>query len=368
MNGNTATILYVRSLIPVVAARGLSQERFLNILGLTEATLDDIDARVSKETVAKAWSISAELTGDVHLGLMASLYAPLGTFPALDHIAANMPTVGEGLSSIARYCRLCDSELWMRLQETKEGAVVLLSFPDTERAYSRHWAEWYIGLILSRARALSGRLDLPAHRVSLQHRAGSELSSLVSLLGCEPTFSPTETSISFEAAALNLPVKQASAFLRRVILRQAEQDLRLHSPAEVIVWEVKRVIANVLYREVPRIAVVAREIGCSVRTLQERLKNEGTSYDKLLDDVRRDLALQYVQDESIRLIEVPLLLRYSEPSPFHRAFRRWTGQSPLEARRAWQRRSRIEGSVRGVDPPQSPGLEFSRASPPQSET
>jgi AraC-like DNA-binding protein len=90
---------------------------------------------------------------------------------------------------------------------------------------------------------------------------------------------------------------------------------------------------ELLEREAPRIGTVARQVGCSVRTLQARLRKEGTTYEKLLDEARRQMAIQYVEDDSIRLMEIPLLLQFAEPSPFHRAFRRWTGTTPLEYRR-----------------------------------
>ena len=58
------------------------------------------------------------------------------------------------------------------------------------------------------------------------------------------------------------------------------------------------------------------------------------TFDGLLDDLRRQLATRYLADPKIGISEVAYLLGYSEPSPFHRAFKRWTGRTPAEARRA----------------------------------
>ncbi|MBK6533536.1 MAG: helix-turn-helix transcriptional regulator [Deltaproteobacteria bacterium] len=78
---------------------------------------------------------------------------------------------------------------------------------------------------------------------------------------------------------------------------------------------------------------VAAQLRMSERSLQRRLADEGESFDAIVDALRRDLALRYLADPKIAVAEVAYLLGYSEPSPFHRAFKRWTGRTPAEARR-----------------------------------
>ena len=82
----------------------------------------------------------------------------------------------------------------------------------------------------------------------------------------------------------------------------------------------------------PEQAVLARRLGMSECTLQRRLRSEGTSFAGLLDELRLDLARQYLGDNRLAIYEVAYLLGYSEPSAFNRAFRRWTGQTPREYR------------------------------------
>lgn len=79
---------------------------------------------------------------------------------------------------------------------------------------------------------------------------------------------------------------------------------------------------------------VAQRLHLSERSLQRRLDAEGTRFADLVDEVRRELALRYIADERLALGEVAYLLGFAEPSPFHRAFKRWTGTTPTAARRA----------------------------------
>ena len=73
---------------------------------------------------------------------------------------------------------------------------------------------------------------------------------------------------------------------------------------------------------------IARAVYMSARTLQRKLVDEGTSFTKLLDGVRCELAEHYIVDRSLNFNEISYLLGFSEPSAFSRAFKRWTGHSP----------------------------------------
>jgi AraC-like DNA-binding protein len=337
MEAHTATVVYIRSLASVVEAAGMARARFCDELGISEDILFNVDARVPKDVVARAWDIAAAATKNDHLGLIASLHAPPGTFPVLDHIAANMPTVGEALRAIARYCRLCDDELCMSFEPAPAAAVIGLTFPRKDLRYSRQWGEWFVGLIVSRARSLAGDVDVDPVQVTFQHPAPSPEAAarLAQMLGCKPDFGHPKTAVVFGAAALAIRIRNASAFLSRIVLRHAEADLERHGGgSETFTTFARRSLMAILTAdETPRISTLARRASCSVRTVQVRLNREGTSYEKVLDLARRDLGLRYVADEDIRLMEVPLLLKYEEPSSFYRAFKRWTGATPGEYRR-----------------------------------
>jgi AraC-like DNA-binding protein len=82
------------------------------------------------------------------------------------------------------------------------------------------------------------------------------------------------------------------------------------------------------------LAVVAGQLATTERALQRRLAHEGVTFESVLDDLRHDLARRYLADPRISVAEIAYLLGYADPSPFYRAFRRWTGTTPREARRA----------------------------------
>jgi AraC-like DNA-binding protein len=101
--------------------------------------------------------------------------------------------------------------------------------------------------------------------------------------------------------------------------------------------QVRRALASRVAGKETEIEIVARSLGTSARSLQRQLSAEGFSYRELLEMTRKEAALRYLIDSSLPIAEIAYLLGYSEAAPFHRAFRRWYGATPLALR---QQRSR----------------------------
>src|SRR5208337_639642 len=77
---------------------------------------------------------------------------------------------------------------------------------------------------------------------------------------------------------------------------------------------------------------VARKLGLSERTLARRLADEGTTYERVVDQLRQSLAIEYVKEPGVSLSQIAWLLGYEEATSFNHAFRRWTGRSPSDVR------------------------------------
>jgi hypothetical protein len=149
---------------------------------------------------------------------------------------------------------------------------VTLAFAQQDVGQCQQWAEWFVGLIVSRLRILGGDPGArPAH-VKFQHDADPRGSRLAGLLGCAPEFGCTRTSVGVDPGILGVRVPNASAFLRGIVLRHAEADLERVAPRDRFTARAKRAVADMLaHEEVPRISSLARRAHCSVRTVQARL-------------------------------------------------------------------------------------------------
>jgi AraC-like DNA-binding protein len=136
-----------------------------------------------------------------------------------------------------------------------------------------------------------------------------------------------------------VPLLRRDANLRRVLERHAEAAQPHPESDSSAVAQVSAVIASRLRLGVPTLSAVARQLAMAPRTLQRRLAAEGTTFERLTDDVRRRTAERLLRDASLAVGEIGYLLGFSEPSAFQRAFRRWHRLSPLAFRRSQSMRT-----------------------------
>jgi AraC-like DNA-binding protein len=139
--------------------------------------------------------------------------------------------------------------------------------------------------------------------------------------------------IRFDAGLLKRPMMTADAMIESLMRHYG--DLRLAALPEQRgeIEQLRREIARVLVKGEGGIEHLAKATGTSVRTLQRRLKDAGVNYSDLQNDVRKTLALNLLENETLALAEIAFSLGYSEVSAFNHAFRRWVGQSPGDYRR-----------------------------------
>ena len=178
---------------------------------------------------------------------------------------------------------------------------------------------------------------IEARAAGFRHAAPSSpvaRSELRRVLGVEPAFLQPLNFLEVDAALVDRPNPTSDPRLSRVIERHAEALLEARPlPVASASERVRSLLARAIGEGEITLAAIAAKSKMSERSLQRRLADEGVTFDALLDEVRRDLALRYLADPKIAVAEVAYLLGYSEPSPFHRAFKRWTGKTPTEARK-----------------------------------
>jgi AraC-like DNA-binding protein len=137
-------------------------------------------------------------------------------------------------------------------------------------------------------------------------------------------------TIVFDRSLLNDRLRYCA---RNAHADDALEALRRAAPAGDFCGSLRQVIGSLLPSGNPSLAAAADVAGFSLRTLQRRLNDAGCSYSQLLEEARHRAALRLLGDRRVKIVDVALELGYSDPANFTRAFRRWTGTSPREARR-----------------------------------
>ncbi|MDI9244164.1 AraC family transcriptional regulator [Marinobacter sp. CHS3-4] len=174
----------------------------------------------------------------------------------------------------------------------------------------------------------------PPSAISFLHSVDADSAEAYeAFFGCPVTWQDSHVRVRFPLRYLDLPMPRRDPTLRRLLDRQARAMLQALPQSSEADRRMQRVVLRMLSDGEPTLAKVARAMHMSPRTLQRRLSRHGLSWQQWLDRSREQLAHQYLEDPSLTLADVALLLGYSEQSAFNRAYKRWTGRSPGRDRR-----------------------------------
>jgi AraC-like DNA-binding protein len=270
-------------------------------------------------------------TGDADLGFKAAAALPLGRAGALDYVMHSAPTVRESVESGDRYIRSFSDVLNVRHDVDGERAMIRLDLgtPMPRAIVDFTVAAWY-------ANHLRTPLAEATHLECLFTHAKPERTNEY-----ERAFSPAALRFDapfngfvFDRDLLDEPLSTADASTHAVLSEHVALTVAHLTTRRTLVARVREITMRDLVQGGPSVFSVARQLRMSARTLGRRLEREGTTFSAVLDQLRKELALGYVGNHGIAFTDIAFRLGFSHVEAFHRAFKRWTGQTPLTYRRA----------------------------------
>lgn len=319
-------------IVHVAERRGADVAALLRATGFDPSLASDPDARMSLATEEALWNTAAQLCDDDDLGLHAAELITPGMFDVLDYVVRTAPTFRAALERLARFNRIEHDVAEFTIVERGPLTRVEHAFRAGAAVQCRHSAEFTLASLVIIGSQMAGAEFRP-QVVEFRHAAPRATGEHARVFGGAPKFSCVVNATEWHTRDLAREVPGADPALSRVVERHAEAVLAARPPPTAsYVDRVRAQLLGSLAGGDATLASVARRSKMSERSLQRRLSAEGATFDVVLDGVRRELALRYLADPKIAVSEVAYLLGYSEPSPFHRAFRRWTGATPGDYR------------------------------------
>ncbi len=189
-----------------------------------------------------------------------------------------------------------------------------------------------MAVVLSTLRIMVGSHWAP-REVHFAHKTPEQTTEHARIFKAPVVFNCFANALVMEREFCAQPVPAADPNLFK-ILRHYLDDMLSHAPREdELLASIRKTIAELMKDGSPDIGRVAKRLALSPRTLQRRLRDIGLEFKVLVDDTRRRFAVEYLKDSENTLTEIAFLLGYSEVSAFSRAFKRWTGATPLDYRR-----------------------------------
>jgi len=245
------------------------------------------------------------------------------------------PTLGEAFARVVKYAPLFYAHLAFQCEVVGRELIISQRLR-TGNPGTRFGNEYGLATMLFHARAMSGE-ELAPLRVFFSHPPVplEEIHELARHFGTHDiAFGRSSNGIAFAAAEANRPSRGNDPRLLATAETFAERALAAHPPERDFVGAVEAKLRDALLRGPVDAQAIARRLRLGQRTLQRRLDEHGTTFSDLLDRVRRDVSLEGVEDGSVPLAEVAARAGFSDVASFGRAFKRWTGQSPGEHRKA----------------------------------
>lgn len=245
--------------------------------------------------------------------------------------------IRDALGRLARYILVASDTLEYELRASTLGATVTMARPHHRRG-AQLANECALAAVLSVLRQIGGPRVAPVE-VTFRHATPTSTAEHWAFFGCPVRFESTTNSLVFDEQTLDTRSRLADEGLSAYLI--AELNDRRHSELEPSVAErVHRVVVDSLPDGQVTRADVARRLGMSERTLHRRLADEGVSFREINQRARRDVAESLLSDGRNSLVEVAFLTGFSDQSAFQRAFKTWTGETPLSYRRAVQAQPR----------------------------
>jgi len=334
-------------MIRAAEARGFGVDDLLREAGLTRASLEDPDARLPGPTVLALWNALRDRTEDPALQLSAPVALPFGAYRVIDYLVAASVTVGDGIRRFASFFELIADGVALAVEADEEEHWLDLAMVGGAPV-PPIYVDYVFAALVARIR-MKIRPGLQVLRVELQRPEPAQPGPYSALFRAPVRFGAAADRLFFSREEWVSPTESGDEALAKLMEEHARIPARhVAHPASAFRGEVERILVAGLPED-RSVAAVAKALHVSVRTLQRKLKEVGTTFREVSEAVTAHLALKRLADPRVSIAEVAFLLGFSDTSSFNRAFRRWTGEPPGRWRR---RRGTGMGTFRQ---PGSPG-------------
>lgn len=335
----SASTMGIRAALVGLASVRTNVNDVLNASAIKRDVVDDPEGKLSLEQISNFWNVASESLNDPLIGINMAKLIPFGTYQTSDYLLSSSATLREGLRKFVRFFALIHQELGVNGIESDKQYEFQL-WQKSNDTISRHGIEFEIALAFERLKAVTQK-NISLKAIKFMHSAPTPASAYMyrEYFGCPVNFDQSTNSIIFDTHYLELPCIDSDSNLADLLENNASKILEKlpkfeeHAQPSFLIKFNER-LKNELKEGRASIENMAACFGMSPRTLQRKLKHYDLSYSEILTNLRIELSKDMLTNPSLSLAEIAFLLGFSESSAFHRAFKQWLNQTPLEYRKS----------------------------------
>ncbi|MCF6402252.1 AraC family transcriptional regulator [Chitinophaga filiformis] len=318
---------FVLNLIAYAALRDIPATQLCRLSGIELAALKaDTGYAVSNQQLDALWQQASQLSEDPLFGLHFGESLQLSALGIVGEIIRTSDTVGMAVEKASSLAYLL-TDLFRIVVESSGTVFTIRFLPQTERpeAFSfRQTLELFMVFVVHEMDGLLLRKIKPV-AVRLPYRVGNA-EEYARVFRCTVEKS-AEYALAFDREYQQEPLLTANYDMQQALLRRVNESTTVTTGA--LGEKIRHYLLTNAYLGIPSLNEIAANFNVSPRTLQRKLKEEGISYQDVADEVRKSLAIHYLEEGGYPVKEISYMLGYNELSAFTRAFKRWTGRTPV---------------------------------------
>jgi len=302
-------------------------------VGLTPEVIADPEERLSVRSQIALLDEAAIALKDDRIGFTLARDFDPRELGLLYYVMASSQFLGDALKRVARYSQITNEALVVGYREGNR-LIISLSYSGVPRHSERHQIEFCMFAVLRICRMLTGQNLVPQHFLIAHHRSEGA-PEMARFVGTKVEFGADRDEFALSVDARELPLIHADTYLNDLLLKYCEAaraDRR--GDMSQLRTRVENAISSLLPHGRVLVEDVARSLGMSERTLARKLSDEGLNFTEILQQLRRDVAVRYLDDRKLHVSKIAWLLGFHEVSAFTHAYKRWTGKTPSQMRTA----------------------------------
>ena len=341
MPNPTVSAGYPKALLDFAVSRGAERQMLIERSHIRLNDLDDQENRIPLANYLALLKAGIELCNEPALSLLFGEAVKTQDISIVGLIGVAFDDVESIRRQVNRYARLTldaddggtadaiefvreNGDVWLKFNGEIYNANPLL----TESGFARN---------VCGARALAASMPDFANikfpkAIRFTHAEPSYRAEYDRIFGVPLFFGSHMNALLMDEALLKIKLPRTNPYLSEIMSARAEELLKSLENSKTTRGRVENLLIPILHTGGASIDTVAGKLGLSRQTLFRKLKTEGITFEKVLDELRHKLALHYLNGKKVSVNETAYLVGFSEPAAFSRAFKRWTGFNPRLAR------------------------------------
>lgn len=320
--------LWAARLVAAAAAEGVDVASQLATLSLSPADLRSDEAVLSERQHLALWTAVMTSGADASFPIRYAQAMTPDHYGVLGLAMKTAANVGDVLTILSRYLCVWTNAVRCRVHDDPGPTARIELERDGHRSLGMRAAnESAVAELVHGLRQITQR-PVVLREACFRHSAPETSSAQSAFFGCPVRYMAAFDGIVIERSLLTQSVRLGDRGLSRFMGEQLDELAKKTPKLESFSGRVGDAIADALPGGRPKVAAIARQLGVSARTLQRRLADEGASFDHIVEHTRRSISTRLLTAGTYPIAEVAFLVGYSEPSAFHRAFRRWFDETP----------------------------------------